>query len=210
MIKVENGTDRIRVFGPRDAGEVVSADEFLRGRGESGFRFELINGELHVSPAPDPCAQNLADRIHWLLRSYRSPEGRGFAEVVTTPRVFLESSPQELDTIPEPDVAAYEQYPPKPVRSYRGVYPALVVEIVTPSSVYKDYVRNYELYTRVPTVFEYWIVDPTKDPARPTLAVHKRTEGGQPFTRSDIEAGGVYESATWPGLKLDLGRVSVE
>ena len=40
-------------FGPSDHGRALTLEEFFAGDYEEGFRFELIDGELYVSPEPD-------------------------------------------------------------------------------------------------------------------------------------------------------------
>lgn len=194
----------LTVLGPQHAGVRMSEKEFIQAQGEEGYRFELIEGVLEAAPASDPYGQDLALAIYRLLWTYDV-----FAHVTVEPRVFIPDTPQGA-TIPQPDVAAYAAYPPKPVKSYRGVQPVLVVEVVSPGGVDKDYVRNRHLYAKVPEILEYWIIDPTQDAARPTMTVHLRAAGPQPFERLDIAPGGVYEPARWPGLRVDLGRIAVE
>lgn len=198
----------ISVLGPELAGVRMSSREFRCADVAEGYRAELIDGVLEVSPSPSPRAQKLALAFYRLLHAYVSPTGnRAFAEVLTEPRIFL-PGPQE--PVPEPDVAAYESVPDCQLDSYEGMFPSLVIGIVSPSSVEKDYRRNRELYGRLPQIVEYWIVDPRKTSTRPSLTVHRRATGDQRFERLDVEPGGVYESVCWPGLRVDLSRIASE
>lgn len=198
----------ISVLGPELAGVRMSRSEFRGAEVAEGYRAELIDGVLEVSPSPSPRAQKLALAFYRLLHAHVSPSGnRAFAEVLTEPRIFI-PGPQE--TAPEPDVAAYESVADAQLDTYEGMFPALVIEIVSPGSVDKDYRRNRELYERVPQVVEYWIVDPRKAPMRPTLTVHRRATGDQRFQGLDVEAGGVYAPVHWPGLRVDSSRIALE
>ncbi len=183
---------------------------FERAQGEPGFRFELIAGEVHVSPGPDPIHQDLVAAIYRALCAARGPRQRAvFQHVVFAPRVFIDDD-ERAGTVPEPDLAAYVKYPPRPLRSYRGVFPALVVEVVSRLGREKDFVRNVSIYERCPAILEYWIVDPTRDAARPSLCVFCRDAGAAAFARVETPPGGVYASPRWPGVKVDLARVAVE
>jgi len=117
--------------------------------------------------------------------------------------VYIHS--REHATRPEPDVAAYSDYPhhlPRKQRRWADISPFLVVEIVSEYDPKKDLVRNVELYADVPTIKEYWVIDPRPDPDRPALRVYRRRGKGwqKPI---DVPFGGVYESPrTLPGFRL--------
>jgi len=124
--------------------------------------------------------------------------------------LYLTQSPcvhpqSEHATRPEPDVAAYSDYPhhlPRKQRRWADISPFLVVEIVSEYDPKKDLVRNVELYADVPTIKEYWVIDPRPDPDRPALRVYRRRGKGwqKPI---DVPFGGVYESPrTLPGFRL--------
>lgn len=201
---------RPMTLGPQQAGQRMTAADFEAAPVEDGYRYELVEGVLHVSPAAEMYHGDLAAAIADLLRALRGPDGRPvFARVRTECRVFVDDDPNAT-TNPEPDVAAYLMHPGKPARSFRGVYPVLVVEIVSADSSQKDYIQDPRLYGRVPAILEYWIVDATDDLARPTMTVYRRDDGRRPFERIDVPAGGHYECARWPGLKVDLHRIATE
>ncbi len=197
----------VEEIGPEDAGMHMTADEFERARGREGHRYELIEGVLHVSPGPDPLHADLQDAIHEIIKSHRDSRGvKAFRKVWSSSRVMVRQD-QDALTNPEPDVAAYTSFPSPRPRTFAGVAPALVVEIVSPGGHNKDYGRNPELYERVPEIMEYWVVDPTRGGERPAMTVFVRPRPGEEFERTDIEPGGVYESKHWPGLRVDLSRL---
>src|SRR5439155_1470268 len=71
--------------------------------------------------------------------------------------------------------------------------PVLVVEIVSDDDPDKDYVRNVALYAEVPSIKEYWVLDPGPDPDRPSLRVYRRRGKGwqKPI---DVPFGGTYQT----------------
>jgi len=200
----------ISILTPELEGRRLTAEEFEGAAGQDGYRFELVNGVLHVSPAPNLHAKKIALAIYRRLFEHRDRLGeRVFGMVLIEPRVLIRTEPENT-TNPEPDVAAYDT-PAEPFEnSFEGLSPVLVVEVVSPDSADKDYRRNLQLYGSVDGIIEYWIVDPTSDAARPSLTVHKRAEGHLPFECVDIDPGGTYEPERWPELKIELRRIAVE
>ncbi|MFO0837638.1 MAG: Uma2 family endonuclease [Phycisphaerae bacterium] len=207
MIQPREATNRELQFDENRRRMALS--EFEHAECQEGFRFELIDGVLHVSPAPDPIHQDLVVTLMRVLAAARGRDGHPlFAHVVMDPRVFIEDD-EESGTVPQPDLAAYVTYPPRPVRSYRGLMPVLVVEVMSRLSRAKDLVRNVEIYGRSPDILEYWVIDPTRDAARPTMSVFRGT-GEARFERIDIPPGAAYECPRWPGLRIELARIAVE
>jgi Uma2 family endonuclease len=113
-------------------------------------------------------------------------------------------------TAPEPDLAVYQNYPlhrPRRERRWQDVSPILVVEVLSEDNADKDLERNRDLYVQVPSIREYWIVDPRTDPDRPTLTVLRR-RGRRWLRPLDVGAGGTYTTRLLPGFSLDLGAQS--
>src|SRR5205823_3821523 len=107
-------------------------------------------------------------------------------------RVFIPDEPEA--TAPEPDSAAYRNFPlERPLRELRwqDLSPVLVVEVLSEDDPDKDLVRNVELYLQVPTIREYWIIDGRNDPDRPALRVYRR-RGQRWQTVILVEFGGTY------------------
>lgn len=117
-------------------------------------RYELIDGELYMVPAPSPYHQAIAGRIEAKLRIFVAE--RGLGEVLGAPCDVYFS---HYDVV-QPDILY--------IRSKRvGIIkencvegpPDLVVEILSPSSRDRDLEMKRKLYSRH-GVREYWIVDP--------------------------------------------------
>jgi Uma2 family endonuclease len=115
-------------------------------------RYELIDGELLVTPSPGSPHQAVVGALYAILRAYVNSNGLG--------RVFL--SPADLELRPrqitQPDIFVV---PPgtHPGRRWRGVRALrLAVEVLSDGSRRHDRVTKRHHYQNV-GVSEYWIVD---------------------------------------------------
>ena len=80
----------------------------------------------------------------------------------------------------------------------------LEVEVISETDPVKDEIRNVALYMQVPSIREYWIIDPREDDDRPSMRVYRR-RGKKWQTPISIPGGGVYESPKFmPGFRLVL------
>jgi Uma2 family endonuclease len=114
-------------------------------------------------------------------------------------------SPAGSVTCPEPDLAAYCDYPLDAAFDavrWEDISPLLVAEILSPDNVEKDLVRNVELYWQVQSIKEYWVVDGLTEGAteRPTLRVHRR--GRKEWKVIEVPFGETYTTKLSPGFKL--------
>ena len=165
-------------LGPADHGRPMTLEEFDAGDYQEGYQYELIDGKLYVSPLPD-LPQGRVE--HWIFRkllrySDAHPEVINF--VYGKCRVFVPG--RRGVTNPEPDVTAYKDFPlDLPVEGLRwqDVSPILVIEVLSEENPDKDLVRNVELYSLVPTIKEYWVLDTREDVEHPRLLVHRRGRG---------------------------------
>ena len=87
-------------------------------------------------------------------------------------------------------------------RNVRGA-PALIVEILSPSSAARDKRAKRALYERV-GVREYWIVDPGRD----AITIHHFEKPKQfPFSETLTARGETLRTPLLPGFALDLRRL---
>ena len=119
---------------------------------DDGKHYELLAGVLYVNPSPGLPHQHTAKRAFFQICEYF--EGNGLGEVFFAPFDVILS---EHD-VAEPDilvVAGASQF------SRRGVEgpPALVVEVISPSSRKYDRVTKAARYLAL-GVEHYWIIDP--------------------------------------------------
>jgi Uma2 family endonuclease len=78
------------------------------------------------------------------------------------------------------------------------------VEILSEGFEEKDLVRNRRLYLQVPSIREYWIVDPRQDADQPSLTVY-RCRGTCWQRPLHVGPGGAYTTGLLPGFVLALG-----
>src|SRR4029077_5550260 len=105
-------------------------------------------------------------------------------------------------TCPEPDLAAYADYPlgtPLNELRWQELPPILVVEVMT-GGRYKDLVRNVELYLLVPSIKEYWVIDAHDDPDHPSLIQHRRH--GRRWIVREFPYGSTFTTKLLPGFRL--------
>jgi Uma2 family endonuclease len=197
-------TTAVKKIGPEDRGRTFSLEEFCSSPFEEGYEYELIDGKLYVSPVPN-APQGLVER--WIYRkldrySEAHPEVINF--VYNKARVFIPDRPEV--TNPEPDAAAYRNFPldiPTGDVDWQNLSPVLVVEILSLSDPDKDPVRNVELYLQVPSIREYWIIDTRDDPDQPTMQVYRRR--GQRWRRViEVGFGEMYTTRLLPDFELVL------
>ncbi|HLW65681.1 MAG TPA: Uma2 family endonuclease [Gemmataceae bacterium] len=187
-------------IGPMDQGLPMTLEEFLQADFAEGYKYELIDGALYVSPLPDPDENHIERWLDWHLSSYskRHPEVINF--VSSKSRVFVPG--RKKTTCPEPDLAAYEDYPlgvPLKDLRWQELLPVLTVEIMT-GGRYKDLVRNVELYLQVPSIREYWVVDIRKNPDKPTLIRHRRQ--GKKWITHEFPYSSTFTTKLLPGFRL--------
>ena len=116
-------------------------------------RYELLDGDLLVTPAPRPIHQRVVQQLHLLLAPY--VERSGIGEVLLSP-ADLELQPE---TILQPDlfVVPHGHIPHETWAAVKALL--LAVEVLSPSSAHFDRVRKRRFFQRV-AVPEYWVVDP--------------------------------------------------
>ncbi len=121
---------------------------------EDGRLYEILDGELFVSPAPSYRHQRISIKLLGFLIPFLARENRG--EVLHAP---LGVKLSDFD-VPEPDLLVVLAAHRSRI-SENGVQgpPDLVVEILSPGTAGLDLGVKRQLYERF-GVPEYWIVDP--------------------------------------------------
>jgi Uma2 family endonuclease len=191
-------------IGPGDHGRPMTLEEFTAGDYEEGYQYELIDGKLYVSPRPNLPQGFIETWIFRALDRYSDAHPDVLNYVHPNARVFVPGRPGV--TNPEPDVAAYHDFPlDLPFREIRwqDASPVLVVEVLSLDDPDKDLVRNVALYLEVPSIREYWILDTRQNPARPTMQVYRRR--GRRWQRAiEVAPGERYTTRLLPGFELIL------
>ena len=171
----------------------MTADEFIAWAMEQpdGKRYELAGGEV-VAMAPDRAG-------HWRVKARvvraltDAIERAGLECGVFSDRMAVEVS---ADTVYEPG-AMVRCGAPVPDDTVRVVDPAVVVEVLSPSTGAHDAGAELEGCSGITSVRHYPLVN-TK---RRTVVHHARAEGGETTTR--IARGGAVRLDP-PGVALDV------
>jgi Uma2 family endonuclease len=126
---------------------------------EDGNRYEVIDGDLHVTPAPTTTHQSVSKRI--LFELMLQIEQRGHGVVFDAPTDVILSPTQTV----QPDLLVVRA-PRRGIVTERGIEgaPDLIVEILSPRTAQTDRVIKRKLYASV-GVPEYWLVDPSSHTA---------------------------------------------
>ncbi|HEX6942625.1 MAG TPA: Uma2 family endonuclease [Gemmatimonadaceae bacterium] len=120
---------------------------------DDGKRYEVLDGELVVSPAPSMTHQEVLYRLSLLIQPFVQRHSIGWTYL----------SPADIEfsahRLLQPDLFVVPRTEPKPT-SWKEVKSLLLaVETVSPSSARTDRVEKRRIY-QSEGVPEYWIVDP--------------------------------------------------
>ena len=118
---------------------------------DDGNRYELLNGELLVTPAPSPAHEFLANELRALLEPYVRRHGLGH---VFVPRAVVRAAGSEL----EPDLMVRSVPAVRPDSWEQMPIPLLVAEILSTTTRRRDLSPKREFY-RECGVETYWCVD---------------------------------------------------
>jgi Uma2 family endonuclease len=188
-------------IGPADHGRPLTLEEFSTAAWEEGYQYELIDGKLYVVPSPNLPENRVEQWIAPALWLYARVHPEVINYVSTKARVYVPRRPGV--TNPEPDLAAYRDFPlelPFDQVRWQDISPVLVVEILGDDPD-KDLVRNVGLYLQVPSVREYWVFDTLREGAeRPHLIAHRRW--GARWRVTEVAPGDSYTTRLLPGFTL--------
>jgi Uma2 family endonuclease len=165
---------------------------------DDGNRYEIIDGELYVNPAPVPRHQDVVLNLAIALRLYFHAFGGGKVYISPLDVVLAE------DGIVEPDLVVIKSDRTSIIghKNVRGV-PNLVVEVLSDGTRRVDEGKKRRLYERS-GIDEYWIADPELE----IVKIYRRT--GVAFERTaefNNDDGGTITSPLLPDFSLDVREV---
>ncbi|MBC7105760.1 MAG: Uma2 family endonuclease [Firmicutes bacterium] len=161
-----------------------------------GAPYQLIGGELILTPAPTTFHQIVSMRLENMLVNFVTERGLGL--VLDAPvDVYLE----EKETY-QPDIIFISRDRLDIVEKARvNGAPDLVVEILSPSTAYYDMKKKARVYARH-GVREYWLVDPEER----SIEVYRGHEG-RFLADQRVEGDGTVRSLVLEGLEVDAARL---
>ena len=161
---------------------------------DDGKRYEIVDGEVHVTRAPNTRHQDLVLCLVRRIADHVDQHGGG--------RVFVAPYDVVLSTtdVVEPDVLFVAEADTHRITTanLQGP-PTLAVEVL--SEPRHDRVRKRRLYARF-GVKEYWVVDPDGE----RVEVYRLAGAAYP-TPTILEAGTALTTDLLPGLSIDVAEL---
>ena len=184
--------------GPDDNGRRMSLDRFDRAIGQQGYLYELSMGVIEVSDVPEPkhFKQVQAVRNQLVVYQEANPELVDSIAASNDAKILLASSQTER----HPDLFVYLSPPPDVKDVWSLWTPEIVVEVVSKSSMRRDYEDKPGEYLQF-GVDEYWIVDSFKH--HMTVLIRWRGQWKEKIVKPPQK----YTTRHLPGFSLDLKRV---
>lgn len=160
---------------------------------EDRNQYELIDGELIVTPSPLRRHQKIAIALASALYNYVTEHSLG--EVYSAPLDTIFSK----YTVLQPDILFVSRERLAEVaKDWIEGAPDLAVEILSPSTVDKDRRRKLAVYSQF-GVREYWIVDPESR----MIELYQRIGEGLQLTRQ-FSPGQTFESKLISGFRVEV------
>lgn len=159
-------------------------------------RYELIEGELLLTPSPGAKHQRILGNIYVKIRQY--VEERNMGEVFLAPFDIVLGN----ENVFEPDIlfVSKENSGIITEANIQGA-PDLIIEILSPSTAYRDLVKKKRIYAEF-GVKEYWIVDPEEK----TVEVYG-LENNRFRLRGSYSSDGVIASFLLKGLRIPVQEI---
>ena len=161
-----------------------------------GKRYEIIDGELFVTPSPNFLHQSIVTNLTYYLSAFLKDHPLG--RIIVSPFDVVFS---QFDVV-EPDLL-YVSKGRSSVLTDKNVQgsPDLVVEVLSPSTAKIDRTTKLKLYARF-GVEEYWIIDHEG----PVAEVYRRVQGSLEQA-TKLAAKDLLTSPLFPGFSLPLQKL---
>ena len=163
---------------------------------DDGKRYEILEGEKVVTPAPVPRHQIVLARIYDALKAFAEEQDLG--SVLFAPIDVLLAE----NTVVQPDLLFIAKDRASIIGD-RAITeaPDLVIEIHSPATHKLDHVTKRRIYA-VHGVREYWIVDPDLEKVEVFVL-----ERGTLEKRAEVTEGAVGSFAVLPGLRIPCPKI---
>jgi Uma2 family endonuclease len=163
---------------------------------DDGNRYEVIDGELYVTPPPNREHQHFSFELGYRIRHYLEEHPLGIMYAAPFGVILAGLSGVQPDLV----YVSHERQEILTVQGASGT-PDLVIEILSPRTRSRDRgikLRQYEA-AGVPY---YWIADPR------TRTLEERVLGEDGYGQPTIYGvGDIFEPALFPGLAIEVARL---
>jgi Uma2 family endonuclease len=165
---------------------------------DDGKRYQIIEGEIYMTPAPIPYHQSILINLLILLRDFA--ENYKLGKIYCAPCDVILSD----ENIVQPDIffISKEREYIITEKNIQGA-PDLVVEILSPSTAMLDKTLKIKLYEKF-KVKEYWLADPGKREMEVLTLKGKSFESVGVFKGEES-----FESPLLKGLRVHLRSIFV-
>lgn len=180
-----------------ETGKKFTYQDYLLLPEEPGYRYEILEGMLVKEPSPNVGHQRASRRLQRILEDYfweLDPEGEIFNAPLDV--TFLDI------TVVQPDIFYVSGEQKKIIQEARiDGPPALVVEIISPSSSRKDRLQKLRIYQKE-KVPHYWLVNPEEK----TLECFALRDGTYALVAAGMDDD-VVEHPDFEGLAVPLKKL---
>jgi Uma2 family endonuclease len=156
---------------------------------------ELIDGEVFLQASPSSAHQVVVSNLATAFGNYF--KDKPCRHVVAPYDILLTNEQEGVAHSVQPDISVVCERSCMKEHGYEGV-PTLVVEVLSPSTASKDFIKKMDLYMRF-GVREYWIVSPKNK----TIQVFSLENSvyGEPL---EYAARATVISSVFAGLEVSL------
>jgi len=167
-------------------------------------RWEIIDGiPYNMSPAPLRIHQEISGELFFQIRSYLQGKNCKVYSAPFDVRLFKENNydDKKVINVVQPDITVVCDESKLDEKGAKGT-PDLIMEIVSQSSTFVDYVKKLNLYGEF-GVKEYWIVNPVKR----NVLVYRIMETGQYGTPDIYGENDSIKVSIFENLTVELSSI---
>jgi Uma2 family endonuclease len=169
----------------------------LRAMPDDGKRYELIDGEVYMTPSPNRRHQEIVGKLHVLLYAFVQKRDLGKIYLAPLDVVFDESN------VVQPDLVFIRKERLSILKD-AGVFgaPDLAIEVLSPGTAKFDRETKLQVYARA-GVPELWYVDPEAE----SVEILNLTDEHHYALTAHLSDDKALVSAALPGIPLTLRQI---
>jgi Uma2 family endonuclease len=163
---------------------------------DDGNRYEIINGEVYVTPAPYVSHQEVLRNLFVILHGHVTRRGLGTVLFAPVGVVLEKSSAVQPDLI-------YIAEARRTIIEDKAIFgaPDLIVEVLSLSTSSRDRGLKQDLYART-GVSHYWLADPRKRQLRAL-----QLDGARYRLETEVGPRGTFAPSLFPDLAVRMRDV---